>query len=122
MNPSQEVLDAGDNVEIFTEASDIYAFGMTVIEVYSEDVPFKNKKNDSAVIFSVLDNRRPDLNDLPEDGEALKQLVRECWDADSSNRPTAHLVCQRLAKEANKTPQKGWTEWIFHCMRRFFGY
>jgi hypothetical protein len=33
MNPSQEVLDAGDNVEIFTEASDIYAFGMTVIEV-----------------------------------------------------------------------------------------
>ncbi|KAJ7823031.1 kinase-like protein, partial [Mycena leptocephala] len=72
--------------------SDVYAFGMTVYELYTDEIP----------LFSVpyadlvdLVGRRGGRPERPEPGEGrpipeeLWELVEQCWAADPHKRPTA---------------------------------
>jgi len=101
MNPVEGPQDAhandSESPPLFTEKSDIYAFGMTILEIFTGKIPFSQKKNDSSVIFYVLDGGRPELPAFLKDQEVLRKLVQNCWDKDSDNRPTSRAVCEILA-------------------------
>ena len=66
------------------------------IQVFTGKIPFFQKKNDSSVIFAVLDGGRPELPPSLLKQEILKGLVQECWDQEPSKRPTSRAVSQRL--------------------------
>jgi len=89
---AEEIKDNNDPVVFFTKASDIYAFAMLMIEVFTGKIPFNNKKNDSSVIFSVLGGKRPEMPSFLEKNECLEALVKRCWDQDPSKRPNANEV------------------------------
>jgi len=100
MNPPEDS-NADDSLPLFTKESDIYAFSMTAIEVFTGKIPFSQKKNDSSVIFSVLDGGRPELPAFLKEKESLGALVRECWDQEPSGRPISRAVTERLRTGAS---------------------
>jgi serine/threonine protein kinase len=99
MNPAEntQISDASGPLALFTKKSDIYAFAMTFLEIFTGKIPFSQKKNDSSVIFYVLDGGHPELTAFLEEDKILKKLVQDCWAADPDSRPTSRAVCEILA-------------------------
>jgi len=113
----EEYKDTNDPVVFFTEASDIYAFAMLMIEVFSGKIPFSKKKNDSAVIFSVLAGKRPELPPFLATNECLGVLIDQCWDQTAAKRPTAkHVHTELEASGLAKLDYEGYS------LTRFWGY
>lgn len=96
MSPSEATEE--DLNALFTKASDIYAFAMLIMEIFTGKIPFSNKKNDSSVIFAVLDGGRPEIPSSIADIPALKDLVQLCWDKDPKMRPTSRAVADRISE------------------------
>lgn len=80
----------------FTTQSDVYSFAMTVIELFSEDVPFKHRKNDTSVISPILEGERPELPQYIQENAVLSKLIQDCWVKEPNKRPTASDICYRL--------------------------
>jgi serine/threonine protein kinase len=89
---------ANDSLALFTTKSDIYAFAMTVIEIFTGKIPFDQKKNESSVIFAVPTGSRPDLPAFLNEQKGLGELVQECWNKEPGSRPTTREVARRLSK------------------------
>jgi hypothetical protein len=116
MDPPEAVISANDSVALFTKESDIYAFGMTALEVildpmvsrcryadhhrymqiFTGKCPFHHKKYDSSVIFFVLDGGRPGLPPFLDEREDLRKLIHSCWHREASSRPTSRAVNRTL--------------------------
>jgi len=103
MNPPEDTVYADDSLALFTEQSDIYAFAMTILEIFTSKIPFSQKKNDSSVIFYVLDGGRPEVPAFLKEQENLNGLIQECWHKEPSRRPTSRAVNQRLGNDAPQT-------------------
>jgi hypothetical protein len=67
-----------------------------MFQVFTGSYPFAAKKNDSSVIFAILDGKRPELPLYIETNKVLANLVQHCWDQIPSNRPSADEVCKSL--------------------------
>jgi len=80
--------------------SDVYSFAMTVLEIYSGQIPFWNIKSDPAVIMFVAKGGRPQRQDHPEIPSDLWALLEKCWDAEPSSRPTMARVHELLRSMA----------------------
>ncbi|KAH8106627.1 kinase-like domain-containing protein [Phellopilus nigrolimitatus] len=83
-----------------TTQSDIYAFGMTCVEVFTDAVPFQGI-HDAAVITTVLNDGRPDQPPFDASGRGLIarvwELVTECWHPVGSERPSAVVICREFS-------------------------
>ncbi|KAG8995177.1 hypothetical protein FRB93_001210 [Tulasnella sp. JGI-2019a] len=83
-----------------TKKTDIYAFGMTIVEVLTGDVPFPNLPGSHQVYMAVAKGRRPPFEPLTRDGRNFKplwELAASCWQNEADNRPAADDVLGRLA-------------------------
>ncbi|KAJ3335645.1 hypothetical protein HDU93_004790, partial [Gonapodya sp. JEL0774] len=94
-----------------SEKSDVYAFAMTVYEMYTLQVPFCDVLED-AVVPIVEKGERPDLDEyedldgIPENEriaivtmpEPIKDLVKRCWDSVTEGRPTFATIIADLKK------------------------
>jgi serine/threonine protein kinase len=123
MNPSEnaQIANATDPPPLFTKKSDIYAFSMTFLEIFTGKIPFYQKKNDSSVIFFVLDGGRPELPASLAAHESLRKLIQDCWVAEPDLRPTSRTVHEILATnhmyENSSTSSvdisdTGWFRWL----------
>ncbi|CAG8802207.1 10854_t:CDS:1, partial [Racocetra fulgida] len=75
-----EVLKRGK----FTQASDIYSFGMIMWEVISGCRPFSDRKHDEHLILDILNGFRPEIpTNTPQD---FVKLMEKCWHSDSEKR------------------------------------
>ncbi|KAJ7590439.1 kinase-like domain-containing protein [Mycena floridula] len=89
-------LMSGEEETTLSTSTDVFAFGMTIIEIYTEQHPFNDIKNDATVLFSVIANKRPAIPDNIKESESLTKLVQSCWDKDPLKRPTASSICRSL--------------------------
>jgi serine/threonine protein kinase len=79
-----------------TTASDVYAFGITLSEVYSRSDPYQGE-DPHEVIAAVADNSQNKRPAIPASCPAeMVALMRECWHADSRLRPTCDEMDRRL--------------------------
>ena len=69
---------------IFTEKTDVYAYGMIVFEVLTGDTPWR--LNQMQIMMQVcIKKERPTMDvDAPAD---LVALMRRCWDHEPDARP-----------------------------------
>ncbi|POG63021.1 kinase-like domain-containing protein, partial [Rhizophagus irregularis DAOM 181602=DAOM 197198] len=68
-----------------TEASDIYSVAILMWEITSEQPPFINYEHDYNLAMNIINGIRPRIvSGTPVE---YKNLIEECWDADSSKRP-----------------------------------
>ena len=69
----------------FSVKSDIYAFGMLLLQIFTRKTPFAGMEWQT-VSFKVGNGTKPDIPDgCPED---LADLMYDCWETDPRNRPT----------------------------------
>ncbi|RHZ79728.1 hypothetical protein Glove_141g62 [Diversispora epigaea] len=78
-----ETLNRGE----YTQASDIYSFGMIMYEVFTSYPPFYNMPHDKNLVISICKGQKPEI--MCEIPQLLKDLMEKCWDTDPSNRPKA---------------------------------
>ncbi|KAG8743546.1 hypothetical protein FRC10_011786 [Ceratobasidium sp. 414] len=89
---------------IYSMEADVYALGMTILEVITGRVPFHDLRNDLAVITRVVvqkthPDRPTDL--IPAStrrGDAFWQLLNHCWSFDPLLRPRASQVQTRVVE------------------------
>lgn len=89
-----EVLNDGD----FTQASDVYSFGLVLWEILSGTQPYKNLKNQEAVREAVLSGERPPLPQSWEDLDLnsiwgqYKLLIQTSWQENVAKRPSSATI------------------------------
>jgi len=98
MSPQEDLEPISDSTSPFTFESDIYAFAMTLVEIFTDKIPFSSKRNDSSVIFSVLEGGRPPIPSLSQDVHFMGEVIAGCWAQDPKLRPTSRAVVEMLSK------------------------
>ncbi|KAK0222061.1 kinase-like domain-containing protein [Armillaria fumosa] len=101
-----EYMDSKLFNQLYFTARDVYAYGCTVIEIFTGKPPFSDIKMDAGVISEVLIKKsrppRPSSNIFPDNG--LWELVMACLSFISSQRPDATMIYYILAQIHIKTP------------------
>ncbi|CAB4485010.1 unnamed protein product [Rhizophagus irregularis] len=71
----------------YSKASDIYGFGIIMIEVLSEVPPYNNQAHNSELAFEICKGVRPQIP--RETPQVLKGIILKCIDSNPENRPIA---------------------------------
>ncbi|KAK0503546.1 kinase-like domain-containing protein [Armillaria luteobubalina] len=81
----------------YVAARDIYAYGCTVIEVFTGEPPYSDIKHEAQVIHEVSAGKRPPKpsQDVFPYNE-LWSFVMDCLDSQPSKRPDARAVISRM--------------------------
>ncbi|RHZ53219.1 hypothetical protein Glove_444g24 [Diversispora epigaea] len=85
-----ETLNSGD----YTQASDIYSFGMIMLEVFTSYPPYYNISHDEKLVISICNGHKPEI--MCEIPQFLKDLMEKCWNTNPLNRPTAKELKSQL--------------------------
>ena len=84
-----------------SKATDVYAFGIIMWEVSSGELAFSDRDHNIHLMLDVCNGLRPAIVEDTPDGWA--QLMKQCWDGDPHNRPTAHEMDNTIWSWANKS-------------------
>ncbi|KAB5593151.1 Tyrosine kinase family catalytic domain containing protein [Ceratobasidium theobromae] len=97
---ARELIDHEEGLDaVVTFESDVYALGMTILEILTGCPPFAEMRNDMQVISAVLMGRlprRPPAEDAPQLSDELWELMNGCWDQDRNARPSASQVLETV--------------------------
>jgi hypothetical protein len=86
---------------IYSEKSDMYAYGMVLWEIATRKMPYENVANPNIIINAVLAGRRPQMPEETVNPAAplptsYKELIRVCWFQAPEKRPTAKEAIETL--------------------------
>ncbi|RHZ78699.1 hypothetical protein Glove_157g77 [Diversispora epigaea] len=85
-----ETLSRGE----YTQASDIYSFGMVMLEVLTSYPPYYNISHDVNLIMDICKGLKPEIKcEIPQ---FLKEIMEKCWNFEPLNRPTAEELKSQL--------------------------
>ncbi|GET60153.1 kinase-like domain-containing protein [Rhizophagus irregularis DAOM 181602=DAOM 197198] len=79
----------------YTQASDIYSFGVIAYELFWSKSPYYDKSHDEFLAIEICKGLRPNLDDL-KFPQVFKNLIRQCWNADPAKRPTSDKLEKTL--------------------------
>ena len=87
-----ETLSRGE----YTQASDIYSFGMIMLEVLTSYPPYYNIPHDANLVVKICKGLKPEIKcEIPQ---SLKEIMEKCWDSEPLKRPTAKELKSQLDK------------------------
>ncbi|RIA85981.1 kinase-like domain-containing protein [Glomus cerebriforme] len=81
--------------KLYTQASDIYSFGMIMYFIATGKQPFANCEHDMALTIKICNGERPEINES-EAPECYIDLMKRCWDPDPDNRPNANELYESV--------------------------
>ncbi|CAE6495549.1 unnamed protein product [Rhizoctonia solani] len=90
-----------------TEASDVYALGMTIYETMAGKIPYKGKNDTVVFILVAVKKEFPEqLQAMPNDGgrtDMLWKLLTRCWSLEPAARPSAAEVAEAMRAIVSNT-------------------
>ncbi|RHZ79166.1 hypothetical protein Glove_151g70 [Diversispora epigaea] len=91
-----ETLSRGE----YTQASDIYSFGMIMLEVLTSYPPYYNIPHNENLAMSICEGLEPEIKcEIPQ---FLKEIMKKCWSFEPLNRPTAKELKSQLESYNDK--------------------
>jgi len=85
-----------------SKAADVYAFGITLYELFTGGQPFKGVARALLGHAITKENKRPSFS--PITPLAYKQLAEQCWHKNPALRPTFEDILTRLSTIRNEVP------------------
>ncbi|KAG8887436.1 hypothetical protein FRB99_004263, partial [Tulasnella sp. 403] len=85
-------------------ASDIYAFGMTIYEVLTGNLPFHDHQPTAIVNAVVYENKRPNKPQLRGSHQYLWDIAERCWKVDPDDRPSIQTVLRWIQRRKCDPP------------------
>jgi len=83
---------------LYGQKVDVYAFGVTLYEIMSHQVPWKDTPKE-AIYKKVCAGDRPSLNASPEDAPRdWVEVMHLCWNQDPGRRPAFDLIHVQLKR------------------------
>ncbi|KIJ99179.1 hypothetical protein K443DRAFT_680168 [Laccaria amethystina LaAM-08-1] len=79
-----------------TIQSDVYAFGMTALELLTGRPPFSHRRHAAQAIRDVVTGLRPPKERCTEVDENVWKLLEACWMHDPAKRPSACDVLRQI--------------------------
>ncbi|QRV98484.1 Serine/threonine-protein kinase [Ceratobasidium sp. AG-Ba] len=92
-----ELLDS--RASPFSIAADVYALGMTILEVFTGRPPFHGTENHRVIVIVTINKEippRPEEIPLDEKGDRLWSLLSTCWANKPDERPSAREVVELI--------------------------
>ncbi|EMD31572.1 hypothetical protein CERSUDRAFT_162806 [Gelatoporia subvermispora B] len=90
-----------------TREGDIYAFGMTMLEIFTGEPPFGRHTRDQQVVVTVSRGVRPSRpgDEVAQRGlsDDMWDLIVQCWQSDPQTRPSMTDVNERIREAQRKT-------------------
>ncbi|CAG8654688.1 3443_t:CDS:2, partial [Scutellospora calospora] len=80
----------------YTQAADIYAFGILMWLLECCDLPFNDRPHDNTLASAICQGLRPELPTWTSD--CYSKLYKCCVDADFSKRPSAYEIFEIISK------------------------
>ncbi|CAE6507230.1 unnamed protein product [Rhizoctonia solani] len=81
-------------------SSDVYALGMTLLEIFSGDLPFCELESLHIVHAVAVEHRKPllpsGISRMGERGGQLWDVLNACWEWEPSNRPNTAWILQEI--------------------------
>ncbi|CAI2178842.1 2677_t:CDS:2, partial [Funneliformis geosporum] len=78
----------------FSKETDIYSISMIIWELTTGCKPFANVEHDYKLIYEIIDRTQPEITeDTPE---CYANLMKRCWDSNTSNRPSIKEICRTV--------------------------
>ncbi|EXX74381.1 Rad53p [Rhizophagus irregularis DAOM 197198w] len=75
----------------YTQAADIYSFGMIMYFIATGRQPFSDCAHDELLALNICNGIRPEINE-PKAPKCYIDLMKKCWDPNPSNRPNAFKI------------------------------
>ncbi|CAE6490950.1 unnamed protein product [Rhizoctonia solani] len=95
----------GEDTPIRTKESDVYALGMTMLEIFTGSVPYPECQKDFNVMKKVdrgtLPNRPTQHLGTDQRGDVVWELMLSCWSRTLDKRPSAERVVEVLTSQKN---------------------
>lgn len=77
-----------------TKATDIYAVGMIMWELSAGVPPFDDCNDETMLVLRICEGVRPQI--VKGTPECWVQLMKKCWHANPSKRPSAYDICDKV--------------------------
>src|SRR6266496_678041 len=87
-----EVLKGGT----YTQAADIYSFGMIMYYIVTGIQPFASRAHDYHLANDIFKGIRPEINEQ-EIPKYYIDLMRKCWDSNPENRPKSAEILELIS-------------------------
>src|SRR5207248_6255944 len=84
----------------YTQAADIYSFGMVMYFIATGRQPFANCAYDQDLTLSICNGIRPEINEK-EAPKCYIDLMKKCWDPNPDNRPNAEEIGDKIESFEN---------------------
>ncbi|UZO09633.1 uncharacterized protein OCT59_029848 [Rhizophagus irregularis] len=81
--------------KLYTQAADIYSFGIIMYFVATGRQPFANRVHDEFLALDICEGIRPKLNEL-EAPKCYIELMKKCWDSNPNKRPDATEISDQI--------------------------
>ncbi|RIA85986.1 kinase-like domain-containing protein [Glomus cerebriforme] len=85
-------------MENFTQASDIYSFGMVMYFAATGKQPFYNCAHDYYLAVNICKGHRPELNETGAPKRYI-DLMKRCWDSNPDNRPDSNEILELFLRD-----------------------
>ena len=78
--------------EPYTQKSDIYSLGIIMYEVLTCLLPYAKQAHDTNLALMIIQGTKPQFPDQVKYPQLLVDLIKQCWDSEPNNRPTAREI------------------------------